>query len=484
VRRAAIWLLWLGLLVLVTAAYLPGRGDSPPAEVVLTYLLVVLGGSVSGGRALGLVLACAGFVLIDYYFQPPFNDLWIHKPVDWVVLWAFLATAVTATQLLALARAEAREARLRTAEVASLSRLGAETLNAGRAEDALGAVASVIREQLRIRDCTIVPGATDAPAPDGAAEVEVAAGEGLPARLPETPELRLRLTVHGRTTGLLTLQDDAPIRLAPAQRRLLETLAYYAALAAERVRLMKEAEHAAALREANRLKNILLASVSHDLRTPLAAIKALAGDPRLGERERAEAIEEQADRLTRQVGELLELSKLQAGAVHLEPEANTAEDLIGALDRQISAAWRGRELTLAVDLAQPALIGRFDFVHSLRALSNLVENALRLSPPDQAVELSVEREGEFLAFRVADRGPGIPPRDRERIFEAFYRPEGSPPDAGRAGLGLSICRQLAELQGGSVRYEARTGGGSVFTLRLPALDVEVPEGGAENGTAH
>ncbi|HET7023997.1 MAG TPA: ATP-binding protein [Gemmatimonadales bacterium] len=477
-RRAAIWLFWAVLLGVVTVAFRPYREQVLEAQVALTYLLVVLGGSVSGGRTLGLTLALAGSFLIDYYFQPPFDRIGVHKDVDWIVLFSFLATAAAATQLLARAREEARIAGERAEEVASLSRIGADTLNAGHPEDALGAIATVIRDKLGLTACTLEPGST-APGPsDDTPEIEVAAGEAFPTDLPETDVIRLRLTVHDRTAGFLTLRDTAPIRLTPPKRRFLETLAYYAALAAERVPLMREAEHAAALREADRFKDIVLASVSHDLRTPLAAIKAIAGDPRLTDRDRSRNIEEQIDRLSRLVGDLLDLTKLQTGMLRIEAEANTAEDLIGALDRQLAAALGGRELSLEVDLARPALVGRFDFVKSLRALSNLAENAIRLSPPDQPVELSVERDGEFLAFKVSDRGPGVAEADRDRIFDAFYRASGSPPDAGRAGLGLNIAHRMAEMQGGSVSFAPRPGGGSVFTLRLPALDLEEP---AEEG---
>lgn len=472
-RRAAIWFFWIALLGMVTLAFLPRREQVLEAQVALTYLLVVLGGSVSGGRGLGLTLAVSGFLLIDYFFQPPFDDIGVDKPVDWIVLLAFLATAVSATQLLARARAEAKAARERADEVASLSRLGAETLNAGRPEDALAAVAAVIRRQLGIASCVIEP----EPVVTGPDDIVFEARSGLPPTLPELKTLRFRVSVQGRPAGALTISDPTPIRLGPSQRRFLETLAYYAALAAERVPLLREAEHAAALREADRLKDIVLASVSHDLRTPLAAVKALAGDPRLGEAERTRAIEEQVDRLNRLVGDLLQLSKLQGGVERAEPEPNTAEDLIGALDRQLAPVLDGHELVVGLDLGQPALVGRFDFVHALRALSNLAENAARMSPAGAPVELSVQREGDQLAFRVADRGPGVPPADRERIFEAFYRPAGTAPDAGRAGLGLSIARRLAEIQGGSVNYEPRPGGGSVFTLRLPALDLDEPVAG-------
>jgi two-component system sensor histidine kinase KdpD len=131
----------------------------------------------------------------------------------------------------------------------------------------------------------------------------------------------------------------------------------------------------------------------------------------------------------------------------------------------------GRTIKSVIDLESPALVGRFDFTHSLRILGNLLENALRYTPAGGSVELGVRREGESLVFTVADRGPGIPAAEVERIFHPFYRRADAAPDVGRAGLGLSIARRLAEIQNGSLTYEPRQGGGSVFVLRLPAVDL-------------
>jgi K+-sensing histidine kinase KdpD len=352
-RRAMPWAVWIAALVIVTVVMRGVRGDIETAHVVIPYLLLVLGGSATGGRALGFTLALSGFLLIDYYFQVPYDTLAVGKPLDWVVLVAFLATAGVATQLLARAQDEAREAKRRAEEVERLSRV---------------------------------------------------------------------------------------------------------------------AEHAEALREANRLKDVLLASVSHDLRTPLTTIKALAQDMAAGGDGRAAAIEEQADRLSHMVGDLLDLSRIKSGAVPIHVELNTAEDLLGAARSQFAAVPPDRIKT-AVDLSQPALTGRFDFVQSLRILGNLIENALRYSPPDAGVEIEATREGHQLLFTVADRGPGVRASEQARIFEPFYRPDGSPPDTGRAGLGLSIARNLAELQKGTLTYQPRPGGGSVFLLRLPAADI-------------
>src|SRR2546422_327029 len=117
---------------------------------------------------------------------------------------------------------------------------------------------------------------------------------------------------------------------------------------------------------------------------------------------------------------------------------------------------------------EPALVGRFDFVQTLRILTNLLANAAQHTPRESPIELSVHREGETLVFAVADRGPGIPLPERERIFEPFYRPAGAAADAGGAGLGLAIARRLAELQGGAIEYADRPGGGGIFLMRLPA----------------
>lgn len=241
-------------------------------------------------------------------------------------------------------------------------------------------------------------------------------------------------------------------------------------LGAERVRLAAEAEHAQALREADRLKDALIASISHDLRTPLTTIKAHAHDLRATGDERAVAIEEEADRLNRFVSNLLDLSRLNSGAIPLDPELIAAEDLLGAALQRVSGMPGGREIRASLGAGESILVGRFDFVHSLRALVNLIENALKYSPAGSRVDITVEREANHLAFAVLDRGPGVPPDERERIWEPFHRRVSAQPDAGGTGLGLTIARRLAEAQGGEIRYRPRIGSGSEFTLLLPAAD--------------
>jgi two-component system sensor histidine kinase KdpD len=479
----------------VTAALLAGRGRLDKAHVALLFLLVVLGGSAAGGRALGVMLAGAAFLAFNLFFLPPYHTLAIADPLDLVVLLAFLVTGIVAAQLLYRAQAEAADARRRAAEVDRLAALGAETLSAGRAEEALAAIARVIRATLGVAECEVrtrddiaaTPADTSIAAwvarhGQGAAEladgtVRIAperGSEALAALLEPTGDVRalvMPLEVQGRFVGVLRLASPHAIVLNPPRRRFLDALAYYAALGVERVRLSAEAERAEALREADRLKDALLASVSHDIRTPLTTIRALAHDIAGGGDERALVIEEEVARLDRFVADLLDLSRLAAGSVPLAIDLNAAEDLIGAALQRVSGMARDHELRASLDPAEPVLVGRFDFTHALRILVNLIENALKHSSPGTPVDVAVRREDAALVFTVADRGPGIAPGEEERIFERFYRQRGTMPDVHGAGLGLALARGLAEAQGGTVTYAPREGGGSVFTLRLPAADL-------------
>lgn len=231
------------------------------------------------------------------------------------------------------------------------------------------------------------------------------------------------------------------------------------------------AREAAALREADRLKDALLASVSHDLRTPLTTIKALAHDIRVEGDERAAVIEGETDRLTRLVADLLDLSRLRGGALSFDIQLTAADELLESVAQSVTGLPGADRLRMSLDSTEPLLIGRFDLVHSTRTLTNLIVNAIAYSPEEQPVEVTARREGDWLAFAVADRGGGVAAPERERMFQPFQRGPVASGNARGAGLGLSIARQLAEAQRGSVVVEPREGGGSVFTLRLPAADL-------------
>ncbi len=482
----------------MTLVLLAFRSDLDKAHTALIYLLVVLAGSVWGGRSLGLAVAGCAFLLLNWFFLPPYHTLVVSNSLDWLILSSFLIVSAVGAQLLHRERRRAEEADQRANEVDRLATLGAEALNVARADQALAAITGVIRKTLRIQECRIYQGGATEDAKTQADPLVVWAAQtgqtvrrqadgttGLTGPGDQSLELSLGtegsvrallvpLRVRDRVVGVLELVDEDLTRLNSGQRRFLTALAYYAALAVERVRLSDEAGRAEVLRETDRLKDALIASVSHDLRTPLTTIKALAHELGAGGDDRAVTIEEEADRLNRLVADLLDLSRLQAGGVPVHLELTAVDDLLGALVQRVSGALRGRELRVTIE-GDSLLVGRFDLVHSLRVLVNLVENAHKYSPAGTPIELRAYRENGYIAFAVSDRGPGVTADQREHIFEPFYRAPGGTPDVGGAGLGLTIARRLAEAQAGTLTHESRPAGGSVFTFRLPAADLAEAE---------
>jgi two-component system sensor histidine kinase KdpD len=461
-RVLALWLVALGV---GTAAMLAFRERLDKAHVALLLLLVPLGGSAAGGRSVGLGLAAASFLVFNWFFLPPYHTLVVADPLDWLVLLAFLATSAVAAQLLYAAQEEARVARLRTAEVDRLRVVGAEALNAGRAEDALNTVAEVIRDAAQAESCELL-----AERDGGGVHVVAASGPSDGRSTDGMDDIVHPLSVRGRVVGSMRLRSVRGLKRDAERWRFVDALSYYAALGIERVRLIAAVERAEALRDADELKDALLASVSHDLRTPLTTIKARAHDMRVHGDEQAEVIEQEADRLNRMVVDLLDLSRLKAGVLPTELDLNAVDELIELVVQRVQGVLGKRALAVQLSSDGDLLFGRFDLAHSVRILVNLVENAHKYAPPDTAIELSARRNGDVIDVIVADRGPGLRSAERARAFEPFNRSPDLPPDVGSAGLGLAIARRLAEAQSASLRYEPRAGGGSVFTYSFPSME--------------
>lgn len=474
------------------------RDSLDKAHVALAFLLVVLAGSARDGRLVGVLLSITCFLTFNFFLLPPLYELRLADPLDWGVLLSFLVTGGVAAELLHRQRLATRTAERRTGEMNRLAGLVAESLSVGRAADAVEGITRVIRVELDVEACEVF----SSPAPDG-----IAVSEDLAAvvsrvrnerrcvvRRAEEPfevaeddvslaallavkadlcDVLVPLVVRDRTLGVLWLADSGGMRFDPERARFAEALSYYAALAAERVRLESEAERVEALQEADRLKDALLATVSHDLRTPLTTIRAAAADLRMAGLEQGELIEQEADHLNRLVTDLLDLSRLRAGQLPLSMEVNAAEDLVGAALQRLRGVAGADDIIVRLPEDGVILLGRFDFVHSLRALTNLVENALRHSTRPGSVEISVECSHDDLLFRIRDEGSGITAQDEAHLFEPFFRSSDRRASRG-AGLGLAIARRVAEAQGGTVEYERPRGPGSVFILRLPAASFQDP----------
>jgi len=550
-RTIVRWAITLALLTAATAAMYVIRTSLDKAHVALVYLLIVLGASAAGGRALGLTVAGLAFLGFDFFFLVPYQTLTIQNPLDWLVLVTFLVTSVVAAQLLYRATATAEDATQRAIEVDRLAALGAETLNAADADEALRAIAAVIRNSVNADECDLflrgidgrtvgvartrgavpnsgeaasVPaavtprrsaatsdvdpgslvewivehGASAVELTDGTvrvahelssigespgsqrwasqhetvAAVQAAMHEGVGTRV---RALAIPLKVREHTVGVLRLAARDALTLTPEQGRLLMALAYYAALGAERARLVAKAERAEAERRLESLRSALLTAVSHDLRTPLTTIKGVASEIRRQDGvERAAVIESEADRMDALVGDLLDLSRIHAGAVRPSIAVNTIDDLLGAALRAASGVLAERRIE--IDVPDDALLaGHFDFTLTLRIVTNLIDNAAKYSPAGSPIGIRARHEADRVVIDVTDRGPGIPESERDKIFAPFYRPPGVPPDIRGHGLGLSIARGLAEAQGGTVRHVPGAVGGAVFSLDLPAADTNAPQ---------
>ncbi|WP_411282144.1 ATP-binding protein [Gemmatimonas sp.] len=531
---------WFLALSLLTLGLLPLRPSLDKAHVSLAYLLLILAASARAGRRVGLVLSVVSFFCFNFFFVEPLHSFVVAEPLDWLVLVALLITSAVAAHLLSVAQSEARTAWERAAEIDRLAVLGAESLNAGPAEQALDAIAGVIQDALGVDRCRIfavsessgalslvaergelstasadpvtsepagapfmtalVPwrdlgmptrahllqwvaenarvgveridgsmrvGAASTAARSAESPLDITAGAGIA----DACGLLLPLRVHEKVVGVVHIERGGPLDLTPSRQRFLRAISYYAALGIERARLVVQAEHTEALRQADKLKDAVLASVSHDLRTPLTTIKALANAIRLEGDDRAAIIEEEADRLNRFVADLLDLSRLDGGAMPIALQITAVEDLLGAALQRVSGVMPHRAIDVQLPRDEPLLLARLDFTQSLRIVVNLLENADKYSPADQPIGVSAQRVGDMVRLSVSDRGAGIADADRERIFEPFHR-VGDIPDANGTGLGLSIARRLAERQGGRLVHEPRAGGGSCFVLELSAAELE------------
>jgi two-component system sensor histidine kinase KdpD len=311
--------------------------------------------------------------------------------------------------------------------------------------------------------------------------------------LPNATALFVTLTGSQRTLGTIGVRPKDSERFSdPEQRRLLETCASLIALSLERDQSVLEATEAELRVQTEQMRNSLLSSVSHDLRTPLAAIAGASssllesrGDER-GEtrKELLQTIAEESSRMTRLVDNLLDMTRLESGNLSLNRQWHVLEEIVGS-----ALAHLRRELgqrTVSVDIPPDFPLLPLDGVLMEQVFVNLLENAARYTPPGSRIEITAGQENGSVEILVADNGPGLPPGSEARVFEKFYRAAPMPPDSRRGvGLGLAICQAIIRAHGGDIRARNRSGSGAEFLLRLPckepaprvALDHVVAHGG-------
>jgi len=461
-----------------------------PTNLVMIYLLGVVAVSLRFGRGPSILAAILGVAAFDFCFVPPQATFAVQDTQYLLTFGVMLVTGLVISTLVARVRFQADAARgreQRTAALYALSRELTGTQNRDqiariaarhvRAASDSRAVVLLAGEDRRLAPLAVDVGGFEPSSHEEAVAQWVldhaqVAGRGT-ATLPGAEGVYLPLLVSHGVVGVLgVLPARRGGAIHPEQLHLLETFAGIVALAVERADLAAEAARIRVDMETERLRSSLLSAVSHDLRTPLSVITGasstlLDSDAALDaktRRELAESILEESERLNRLVGNLLDMTRLEAGALKVHKQWQPVEEVIGAA--LVRLAWQLQDRQVSTSVAPGLPFVPLDDLLIQQVLVNLLENAVRHTPPGTPVEVSASVDGQSLVVEVADRGPGVPPADLERLFDKFYRGGDA---AGRpgAGLGLAICRGIVELHGGKIRAENRPGGGAAFRFWLP-----------------
>jgi two-component system sensor histidine kinase KdpD len=459
------------------------------ANLIMIYLLGVLVVATRFGRGPSLLASLLSVAAFDFLFVPPQLTFAVSDTQYLVTFGVMLVVALVISDLATRIRDQADAARARESRTAALYAMSRDLTRARATPEIVDTAARHIAGVFATEVAFLLPGLDGALAsqtsmaatfdPD-ASDRAVArwtfehrqpAGLGT-ATLPGARALYLPLTASRGALGVLGVRPADPHAFdAPDHLHQLETFANQTALALERARLAEEAQHAELHVEAERLRNSLLSSVSHDLRTPLAAITGaattlLAQDGRVEEpvrRELLEAVRDEAARLTRLVQNLLEMTRLESGAAVLHREWHAMEEVVGAALRRCHRALAGRRLDVRVPPDLPLV--EMDDVLIEQVLINLLENAGKYSPAGSPVSVTVTGDAERVTVEVADHGPGLPPGAEERVFEKFYRSERTP--ARGAGLGLAIAKGIVDAHGGRIWAHNVPEGGAAFFVALP-----------------
>ena len=459
------------------------------SNLIMVYLLGVVGVATRAGRgptALASVLSVAAF---DFFFVPPFLSFAVSDSEHLITFAVMLVVALVISGLTVRIRAQADSARQRERRIAALYTMGRELATTRDVEGLLETALRHIGEVFAGPLVVLLPDDTGRVAtrrtyplvfPMDANELAVAqwvyehrqpAGRGT-ATLPGARALYLPLIGSRGAVGVLGVSPVEPRALeSPEQRHQLETFANQMALAIERAHFVEEAQRAQIRMEAERLRSSLLSSVSHDLRTPLATVTGassslLENGDQIDEGTRKEllgSIHREAERLDRLVNNLLDMTRLESGGVKIQKEWQPLEGVVGAALKHLESRLQDRPIQ--IDLPADLPLVPIDAVLIEQLLINILENAVKYTPSGSPIDISAALAAGAVTVEIADRGPGFPSGDEERVFDKFYR--GGAARGRGVGLGLAICRAIVEVHGGEISAENRLAGGAVLRFTLP-----------------
>jgi two-component system sensor histidine kinase KdpD len=493
-------------VIVLTGAMLPFREQLGVLNELLLYLLLTLYLALSNGLWAGVVSAVLGFLAFDVLFIPPYLTLSVADRDHVLALFVYLGVAAVTARLVSGLRERTEEAERESRRSAMLAELNAALIGGITLEAILDRIAERVVTIYGAHGCRVLVYGEDG---------ELGAGAFFPESIgPDVDRTGLSLAAWAatnrqpvgrsrrggriiervRAATSATLGSDVlylPImtneRVAGVleaigrpgnavfrreDERTLTTFVDQAALALERARLSAEAAQAAALARSDELKSALLAAVSHELRTPLASIKASATSlldhsvtwDAETRHDFLTAIDEETDRLTLMVNNLLDLSRIEGGALRPQKDWYDVDELIADVGERFAARTAGHSVTITIEPDLPSL--RFDYVQIAQVLVNLLENAVKYTPSGAPITIAARRVPGAIEISVHDAGPGIPVEHQQRLFDKFYRAP-SPTAASGSGIGLAISKGLVEAHGGQISVESEPGSGSTFRFTLP-----------------
>jgi two-component system sensor histidine kinase KdpD len=454
------WAWPLLVLFLVTIGAWALRETLTIANATMVYILVVLILAIRRGTRIAMAASFVSFLCINFFLVRPYYTFGVADPREVLDLIVFFIVSALVGQLAARARQEADSARQRAYEQEILYRLTRSFNQLSTREGVHAALVEAFKTDLGARQAWVLPYKSE----------EVPRGATVHYLLLQPDE-----TVY----GTLCAAFDVPP--TPEKVRLLNTCATQATMALNRIELTERARRSQQYEEADRLKTALLRAVSHDLRTPITIIKSSASNlrtlgDRLPEEERTElsqTIEQEADQLDRLVGNLLDMSRLQAGELMLSLAPNSLEEVAGDVAAQVFQ--RQKEERIQLEFADDMPLVRFDYGLILQAVTNLVENSLRYEPPGAQIVLRGEIIDDEARLRVVNHGEPIPTAEREQIMQPFYTGRN-----GHIGLGLPIAKGIIEAHHGRLWVEDTPGTGATFVMALP-MQEEVPHAASHSG---
>lgn len=442
-----------------------------PTTVALILLLLILVLAAEWGLRYALVISVAATACYNFFFLPPVDTFTISDPQNWLALFAFLVTALIASRLSQRARDVANDAREHQRELEVLFRLSRELLQSDSVATLLTLVPSAVASVTDASSGLLYLLEGDRlyqAGNDGISEVELPHLRELARSLPharvDADQMQIPLRTGVRPTGLLLL------RRARLSVETAEAIGGLISISIDRAQALESVARGEAVKQNERLRTLMIDSITHELRTPLTSIKGAATALLTGQMKPEDShelltiIDEESDRLNQLVSEAVEMAQLDAQQVqmHFHP-ANVSRLVQEALQ---TCAWVEEQHTVNVHVPGDLEV-RADPVFLQKVLCNLLENAAKYSKAGTPITVSAERKAESIAISVADRGAGIDPAEQTLIFERFYRARSQADGTSGTGMGLPISRAIVEAHGGNIRVVSQQGQGSVFTVTLP-----------------